>query len=530
MELVLGDVDSIYLCRKCGHLLYVQISTNREACLNRACVDWPVEFSDIVDPQPEAQQKLYAEIKEKKSLLIQRIQACDLAELRRYVYLKRMELAQSLLEQGVMWPIDRWFATGELLLLTNKLGPTGLHTPGLVDDQRFASILEDVTNWSRLLRFLEDLKTERYVVLRQGTGSIETHPFRIKYSTAIEQSNLAMGLTSRSRIEQQPELFRYQEIETKATPRVDVPSDLTDLLDAVWPATLMLRHGLRSHDRTSKQYGYNVSVLDLTVLAGWWSLQPRDGTSRIPRDKERAKLAGIEAHFTRYPTLGRTTEQFVAEYIDSKDRVPIVLRTPDGWLLDKWTLLFFMVYLQGDPKMVVQGSPKFAEPLLQRMQGRAGKEFENWIRRELNKAGFSGPDDAIPVGKYEYDILKISEARQMVVLGDAKYRELSPSSFTGKNLIKQELTGAGSLLDESQRQNDRLDYFKSNLDKFEGYLQPKRPLTDYQVKSYLILKHIPLIARYQDTALLRAHEFLTSLAAQRGNDSWAVTLTPPSSP
>ena len=523
MQLVPGSTQSEFLCSSCQGLLYVRASDGLEVCLNRSCAEWPSGYSGIVDPSEEAEPRIYEELTQQEERILEQIKGCSRAELRRFAYEERKALVQSLFENQVMPSLSRLFACGELLLLTQKLGHSRLHTLGWSDSTGFEGILGQIEGWANRLRFLEDLRTGRFVLLTLLDGSMSNDHFYIKYSVAVREAQLSMGIPSRSDDLQSESLFRYSDIEQKATPEPQPTStDFGDYLETLWPTTLQFSYGLKSHDRTSAQYGYIPSLLDMAVLVGWYfSVWSEPAVCKIPATKETDEISKIGEHFAKYPELGRAAADFVTEYIDSDIKVPVVVRVPDGWLLDKWTLLFFILYLQGKPSLRTSSLPRFKEPLLVRMRSRAGHEFESWLRSEMNRAGFTGPDHAVQVGRFEYDILKISERAKSIILADAKYRDINPSSLTGQNLIQQELTGDHALLDESNRQQARLEYFRANPERFRRYLRPEGPWTAYQVSSFLVTKHVPILNGYKGTRVMRAAEFLESVASSpREKSPW----------
>ena len=144
------------------------------------------------------------------------------------------------------------------------------------------------------------------------------------------------------------------------------------------------------------------------------------------------------------------------------------------------------------------------------MRGRAGQEFERWIRIGLRDVGFTCSDRPVEV-RYEYDVIGINEVKKTIILADAKYRDINPSSLTSENLIRQELTADGALLDEAARQQDRLEYFRANPELFEEFIKPERAWREYAVLSFVVTKHVPLISKYKETSVLRAQEFLNLL-------------------
>ncbi len=169
-----------------------------------------------------------------------------------------------------------------------------------------------------------------------------------------------------------------------------------------------------------------------------------------------------------------------------------------------------MIYLQGEPGLVDENITRLNEPLLQRMRERAGQEFEILLRGQLLSKGFSGPDQPV-TARFEYDVLMISETERIIVLADAKYRDINPSSLTRENLVRQELLGDQAILAEARRQEARLSHFSENMDALRTFLTPQLSWTSYQMRSYLVTKSVPLISKYGETEILRASEFLASL-------------------
>ena len=197
-------------------------------------------------------------------------------------------------------------------------------------------------------------------------------------------------------------------------------------------------------------------------------------------------------------------------YIDCEEQAPVLVKVKEGWLLDKSTLLLFILYLHGEPSLVDGTTPRLNEPLLDRMRSRAGHEFEIWLRAQLRDRGFRGPEQPVHA-HYEYDILMVSDTRRTVLLVEAKYRDINPSSVTGANLLSQELLADDALLAQAKRQEDRLSFFLQNRSRFEEFLGPQQIWCSYDVRSYLVTKSPPLISRYGDTTILKASEFLESL-------------------
>lgn len=74
------------------------------------------------------------------------------------------------------------------------------------------------------------------------------------------------------------------------------------------------------------------------------------------------------------------------------------------------------------------------------MRVRVSEKYESWLREEVRKRGYTGSESSV-IEKYEYDIIAVSEEKKAIIMADAKYRDMAPSSFTGTSLIAQELLG-----------------------------------------------------------------------------------------
>ena len=102
----------------------------------------------------------------------------------------------------------------------------------------------------------------------------------------------------------------------------------------------------------------------------------------------------------------------------------------------------------------------------------------------------------------------IAEEKNTIIIADAKYRDMAPSSFTGTNLLTQELLGDHALRYEADRQQRRLDYFRNNIEQFRKYLKPKHKWEEYNILSILVTKQIPLARRYKEVMIIHVTEFL----------------------
>jgi hypothetical protein len=498
-----NNFDSDYLCPYCGGLLYLDTATPPiDVCINKDCQLWPRDFNSLLDATEAEQPRIYREIQDKEKLLIDEIHRWKPGRLTRYAYKDRRELITLFFTKGIMPLIDRFIALGELLLMTNKYP-----CEGTIDDMsRFRLLLENVQRWSRDQRNLEDVQNKKIVFGRTESG---LKPLFIKYTEAFVQFQKQIGLVSNKELPSNESLFPYKDLEAAITPELDFArmTDGKEILERFWILSLQSRYWLREHYRTKSQYDYRPDVLDFSVLFGWlMQTWHKDELFLISIEKQEKEMADIQRHFDSQCKGRYSAQKLFSTYVDSAELVPIVARTREGILMDRHTLLFFLIYLQGCPDPEEPAIRK-REQVIEDMRVRVGEKFESWLRQELRSRGYAGPEAAV-IEHYEYDILAISEEKKAIIIADAKYRDMAPSSFTGTNLLTQELLGNHALQYEADRQQKRLEYFKQNTERFARYLEPKKPWGEYEIHSFLITKQIPLAHRYKEIRILPAAEFL----------------------
>jgi len=97
-------------------------------------------------------------------------------------------------------------------------------------------------------------------------------------------------------------------------------------------------------------FGGQVNLLDFTVLFGWFmQTWGRDELSIIPAEKQEKEIEDMQRHFDSQVEGKYPAHNFFGTYVDSTELVPIVVRAPEGIVMDYHTLLFFLIYLQGCP-------------------------------------------------------------------------------------------------------------------------------------------------------------------------------------
>jgi len=453
-------------------------------------------------------------MEKQKTNIVEMIQKCNLSTLRHFAHDQRGRLSSQFLKTGEMRITD-WHVIADLLVLTQSVmlgdGYSKSNDSGIERKNYFTRILAETEKWSERMNHLEDLQTGRFRLLKLHDGLIDDEVFATKFLRALRSSEQALGLTSSSKKNDRESMFEYEDIETSSTPEISSDStDLGDFFETLWPLTLNFRHALRSHWRTTQMYRCSPTLADLSILAAYF-LHCTTGKGKIPVEHEEDEIKRIDALLREITDETENADDFVKKYVYCEDQPPAIVKTSDGWLFDRDTLVMQLIYLQGETSLASNTPPNLEQPLLEKMKDKAGSQFEQWIRDELVKLGFKGPDEPIEQ-RYEYDVISVSHERSLIIIGEAKFRDINPSSVTGLRMIEQEFLEGDNVFTQAQRQEERLSFFLEHKERFEEFLGPRNVWESYEVKSYLVTKSQPPLSRYNNTVVMVASDFLKAVS------------------
>jgi len=172
--------------------------------------------------------------------------------------------------------------------------------------------------------------------------------------------------------------------------------------------------------------------------------------------------------------------------------------------------LFFLHYLVGHNV----GAPKGKKlQIVADKKNESAVSFEGKIRDELTKKGYCTPSSSIRAGGHQYDVIAVKEDRRRVLIIEAKYKDFSPSSISGKNLLSHEVYDEQEgLLTEAITQLVRFEFFVSHPQGFLQRVQFKQPIKDYEACAFIVTKYLPLISKYRTIRICSFDDFLEKYA------------------
>ena len=484
---------SNYICPDCGGLLYTELNDGSDICINPDCRHFP-QGAQFAEPSREGIPWLHDGLETAHTRLVKNIKECDPVQLTLYTYLKRKALISLALHTGVIPSISDFLSLSELLITLNANPPKGNNR----DQQFFEFILQQMKKRTEYLNFIDDMENERLFVWPSKHDGARI--FALKYPGVIRGIYKGNGMPSLSSLSV---LFEFQDIHALVAENVQpAPADdYTAFLDNLWPHVLALKYVFSINSRTSKQYDYKPDNTDIAALLDLYFTLSNNDTSIIP-------VSQFQEHFNKWAKGAKQFSKFLNQYVDSISRVPIAVRARDSVIVDRLTLLYFIMYLHGQYR--AESTGRKASERTGRKKQELGEVFEGKLRERMFECGYSGPGGAIHE-KFDYDILMISEAKKRIIMADTSFRDPSPPFISGHTPVQQELMDQSQgLLAEADRQWRRLKYFKHEPEKFRRYLNPQTNWKEYEVGAYLVTRYIPLIDWYRDTRIISASDFISS--------------------
>lgn len=485
--------DSVYLCKRCGNLLYYDMDTKQDFCLNTQCQDYPSSV-DIFATGMEDLKQFNAELADKEAELGQIIRTCDYNVLVVFLLEYRRRIVERFFSIGKM-KFEEFLLSNDLLLFSQKYKSLGIRK----DRETFHTILQLFTVYAGISKMIEDIKEGRYLLARIPFNKI----FRMKYfDVIINEIWASYGLVN---IESNLDIntFKYHEViqNIVGSKSTLISADYAQYFDKLWPFAISTQYLFKRNYQSSLKYQYSVTSTDLAnILSIIFSLKNNKLTS--------VSLINWFNHFVLQPIRDKNVTEFINMLSGDGNNVPIVMKIGTHILLDRPTMLLFFVlmYSQHLPSAIdVSGQQRITQS-----KQKIGHDFEESIKDKLTNKGYTCLSASSKIAGKDYDIVAILEAKQEILLIETKFKDPSPSSLTKDTLITQEfLEEKYGLLPEVIKHQRRYDLLKQKGKLFEAKLKLTKNIDDYSVTAYFVTKYTPLINRYGDIQVLSEKEFLS---------------------
>ena len=498
----LVGTDSLYLCLFCYEPLYVGTDTAEEACFNRGCVCYASK-GEIPGNLARHGGLRHAEKLCTKSVR----EFCRFS--REFVFQKIHETRAA--ECAGLFRNDgmniNTVASMDHLAMRLHANTTW----GASRDRRAwrAALRSYCDNFDMRL-FIEDNRYKNYIANPNGQS------FVIKYHHALNAFLKTHCIISVGDKDARTGLLPFQHIDKESAG--GAPKSMFDF-GAIYKNSLSfagaLNHVFKMHHSTSKMYGYPAGSEEFVALLSLWLSCPPGYAKTVTEDELREVYEGA----TRKNKMAGNFGRFLEDYASGKAHAPILIFDGNVYRFDYATLLLYLVYLFSNNSSRSGTQTKAGRAALDKMRQVAARRFEAVVRQKMRADGFDAhPREggkpfrpSFDGRRREFDCVAVDRGRGIIVLVEAKYEDIAPSSAVAGNMVNQMvLDKKGGLLAHAKSHHSRREFFKRHFGDMgrHGLCLPGG-LLDYTVHALLVTKHEPLISRHMSVAILSYEKFMS---------------------
>jgi hypothetical protein len=465
--------ESDYLCKKCGSLLYEDVKTKEEYCLNIKCPT----YSGFMVSNNYLQAEV--EINKKIDSFKKRLRMLS-PHFKEYLFDFREDMFNHM-DKGIN--IKMFHTLNELMIISSNTGFFGRTN----NVQKFNGLINEFAEIAELENFLDTLKEEIHAMIRFPQDK-DIRTLRLKYYPAFVEQYDNYGLINFFR---KDNAFKYEAIDLLEVDRIpfEIGMEMTPFFKQFFRLMVQMKMLL--------EYNYRLSLIakresNKQDVAGLLSLFFSCKHKKLSWDN-----ISFNNHLNRNEFSEDKKKSFKKFVFGDKKIISIGLDNLDKNIFHPFTLLFFSFYFMG----------KLAEAdIVNKCKREASLRFEEETRTLLKEKGFIVPfNEEIELikGSFKYDIIAISEEKKEVYLIESKYCDLPQSAFSGKKLKEIKLDdknpdyGEISMAEEHKK---RFDEFVSNSERFEKL--SNRKIKGFKIKPLIVMKYTPILKSCEGIELL----------------------------
>ena len=496
----LDGTDSDYLCLFCYDPLYVNGDAAEGVCFNRACVAYASrgEFSGDVsgDEGPERARELCAESVRQFRRFSRGFLFRKLFEARAYECAK--------LFQGNDVNLGILASIGYLLTRLSDDADWGRSEDYLDCRRAFDRYYDHFDT----LQLVENLCSKYYITTTNAEAYV------IKYHRALQNLDMVFGLVNSKNRQDRAACYSFYGIDRKSGGK---PAKNAFDFQAIYNNSLTLVGSLNhifkmGHD-ISKMHRYPSRSEDFAALLSVWRTCPPGGLGSVTEEGLREIYDGAAMKNKMQGDFG----QFLEDYTSGHTYAPILIFDGERYHFDYPAMLLHLLYLFSNNNAASGTQTEAGQTTYNKKRQIAAHYFEEEIRQKLRDDGFEvhpGPNRpqlrmSFDNTKTEFDCIAVDRAKKIVVLVEAKYEDISPSSKAGTTMVDQiALDRRRGLLGHAKRHHWRRQLFKRYFASLKNFgLDLEGSFYDYTVHTVIVTKHEPLISRHMGVGIISRKKF-----------------------
>ena len=498
----LAGTDSAYLCLFCYEPLYVDMATMKEACLNRGCTCYTgrgeIAGNLAEHDGPRRAKKLCVEStrefrKFDSQFLLQKIHEARATECAKFFRGDGMNII-------ILASLDH--------LLTRLHG--NAEWGDLRDSRACRAAFDDYYEKFEILQLAEDICSKYYVT------NANAQPLVIKYHHALREFLKTLGIVSDDDRQNRADPLPFYHIDKKSMGNPPKGAfDFEAIFKNALPLANALNHAFKMRYSTSKMYAYPDRPANFAALLSLWATCPPGSTRTVTADGLRDIYDGA----VKKNKMDGDFDQFLEDCTSGRACAPILIFDGEKHRFDYATLLLYLVYMFANNRSCSGTQTEAGRTTHDKRRHAAADYFEDQIRQKLRDDGF----DVYPRqgGKpfkpsfdnvrKEFDCVAVDRKRKIIVVVEAKYEDMAPSSMAPGTMVDQlVLDKKTGLLAHAKKHDSRRKFFRRHFDGMRRRgLDLPGDFIDYTVYTLLVTKHEPLISRHMAVDILSYEKFMS---------------------
>ena len=496
----LEGTGSDYLCVFCYDLLYVKDGTAEEACFNRACPAYVDrgEFSGDTRSQGWVQQakKLHAGT-------VQEFYKFDRSFLFRTLFEARAHECEKL--------FHRQDASVNIISSVDYL-LTRLNTDASWGDSKdFPSCLRTMQEYYKNFDMLQIVESHS---LRYHIICANENTYTMKYHHVMKNFHKTLGILSGENRHERSDCYSFNFIDRNPERKpIGHPLDFEAICKSNPTITSQLNHVFKMGHKVSKIHRYPARPEDFAALLSAWTGCFPNPAAAVDEDLLREIYNGA-SQLNKMPA---DFDQFLEDYASGHKYAPILIFDGKKYHFAYYSLLLYLLYLFSCNKTLSGTQKETGQTTYNDLKKAAAHRFEEEIRQKLCNDGFDvHPAPGRPPlrmsfdnARVEFDCIAVDRAKKIVVLVEAKYEDISPSSKAGTTMVDQiVLDKRRGLLAHAKRHHRRSRLFRRHFASLKNFgLALEGSFCDYAVHTVIVTKHEPLISQYMGVDIVSHKKF-----------------------
>ena len=498
----LEGTDSPYLCLLCYEPLYVNTATMDEACFNRECACYTGRgeiYGNLAEHDgPRHAKKLCAESVRKfhkfdRQFLLQKIYEARATECSKFFRGTGMNI-------GILASLD--------YLMTQLYDNTSWG--GSRDYRACRAAFDEYHKNFEVLQSAEDVCSKYYVT------NARSQPFVIKYHHATREFLRTLGIVSNDDRQNRadPPPFYCIDKKSMGDPAKGV-FDFEAIYKNSLPLANAINHAFKMRHSMSKMYDYPDRPADFAALLSVWITCPPGSHGTITADGLREIYDGAVKKNKMDGNFG----QFLEDYTSGKTYAPILVFDGERYRFDYPALLLYLVYLLSNNRTRSGTQTEAGRTTHDKKRQAAADYFEDEIRQKMRddgldvypKRGGKAFKPSFDGRRREFDCVAVDRGRKIIVIVEAKYEDMAPSSMSAGTMVDQlVLDKRTGLLAHAKKHHTRREFFKRYFGGMKQHgLDLPGDFLDYTVHALLVTKHEPLISRHMSVDILSYEKFMS---------------------